>query len=61
ILHALIALFNLVHHSTQTQTKKAQMLVHVDLGPLVLPLMAEMYRLHLVFIEMELAVALVTR
>jgi hypothetical protein len=36
-------------------------LVHVDLVPLVLLLMVGMYRLHLVFIEMELAVALVTR
>lgn len=36
-------------------------LVHVDLVPLVLPLMEGMYRLHQVFIEMELAVALVIR
>lgn len=36
-------------------------LVHVDLAPLVLPLMAGMYQLHLAFIEMELAVVLVTR
>nr|AFK44171.1 unknown [Lotus japonicus] len=39
----------------------AQTVVHVDLVPLVLPSMAGMYRLHLVFIKMELAVVPVTR
>jgi len=36
-------------------------LVHADLVPLVPLLMVEMYQLHLIFIEMVLAVVPVTR